>query len=196
MIQSLHKRSKEVSSILDVITGIANQTNLLALNAAIEAARAGEHGKGFAVVADEVRKLAEQSQQSAKEILTIIQGIEHDTESSVHIMSRVTDDVQAGVKVSNEAIEKFNQILQSTKEITPQMEEVSAIAQQISAAVQEVSATANELAIIAQANAATSEEVAAATEEQLASMEEISSSARALSAMAEELREILSHFKY
>ena len=196
MIKSLHMRSKEVSSILDVITGIANQTNLLALNAAIEAARAGEHGKGFAVVADEVRKLAEQSQQSAKEIHTIIQGIEHDTESSVHIMSRVTDDVQAGVKVSNEAIEKFNQILQSTKEITPQMEEVSATAQQISAAVQEVSATANELAIIAQENAATSEEVAAATEEQLASIEEISSSAKALSTMAEELREILSHFKY
>ena len=177
MIKSLYERSKDISSILDVITGIADQTNLLALNAAIEAARAGEHGKGFAVVADEVRKLAEQSQQSAKEISEIVQGIQKDTESSVQLMTRVTGDVQAGVQVSNEAIEKFNQILQSTKEITPQMEDVSATAQQMSASVQEVTSIANELAVIAKGNATTSEEVAASSEEQLASMEEISASA-------------------
>lgn len=196
MIKSLYERSKQVSSILDVITGIAEQTNLLSLNAAIEAARAGEHGKGFAVVADEVRKLAEQSQQSAKEILEIVEGIQKDTESSVKIMARVTDDVQIGVKVSHEAIEKFNEILQSTKEITPQMEEVSVIAQQMSAAVQEVSATVNDLAVIAQGNAATAEEVVAATEEQTASMEEITASAATLSSKAEELTQLLTKFIY
>ena len=196
MIQSLYERSKEVSAILDVITQIANQTNLLALNAAIEAARAGEHGKGFAVVADEVRKLAEQSQKSAGEIMEIVQGIQRDTENSVHIMARVTDDVQAGVQVSNEAIEKFNQILQGTKEITPQMQEVSATAQQMSAAVQQVTAANHELAGIAKENAAASQEVAASTEEQLASMEEISSSARSLSSMADELKRLIAVFKY
>jgi len=196
MIRSLYERSREVSSILDVITGIADQTNLLSLNAAIEAARAGEHGKGFAVVADEVRKLAEQSRISAKEISEIIQGIQQDTENSVQIMARVTDDVQTGVNISQEAIEKFSQIVQSAKEMTPQMEEVSASAQEISAAIQEVTVIANELASIAQGNAATSEEVAASTEEQLASMEEISASAKTLSSMAEELNELIARFKY
>lgn len=196
MIKSLYERSREVSSILDVITGIAEQTNLLSLNAAIEAARAGEHGRGFAVVADEVRKLAEQSQQSAKEILAIVEGIQKDTESSVQIMARVTDDVQVGVKVSHEAIGKFNEILQSTKEITPQMEDVSAIAEQMSAAVQEVAATVNDLAVIAKGNASTAEEVAASTEEQMASMQEITASANTLSAKADELNQLISKFKY
>lgn len=196
MIKSLYERSREVSSILDVITGIAEQTNLLSLNAAIEAARAGEHGRGFAVVADEVRKLAEQSQQSAKEILAIVEGIQKDTESSVQIMARVTEDVQVGVKVSHEAIGKFNEILQSTKEITPQMEEVSAIAEQMSVAVQQVAVTVNDLAVIAKGNALTAEEVAASTEEQMASMEEITASANTLSARADELNQLITKFKY
>lgn len=195
-IMSLYERSKEVTSILDVITGIADQTNLLSLNAAIEAARAGEHGKGFAVVAGEVRRLAEQSQQSAKEIYEIVQRIQEDTEGSVQIMERVTEDVKAGVQVSNEAIEKFKQILHSAKEMTPQIEEVSIAAQQMSVAVQKVTTAGINITMIAQENAATSEEVAASTEEQLASMEEITASAQSLSSMAEELKQIISKFNY
>ncbi|WP_342599285.1 methyl-accepting chemotaxis protein [Psychrobacillus sp. FSL H8-0483] len=195
-IQTLHERSQQITSILDVITGIAEQTNLLSLNAAIEAARAGEHGKGFAVVADEVRKLAEQSQQSAKQIFDLIHGIQADTEQSVLIMAKVTEDVLNGLQVSDEAIAKFNVIMTSMKEITPQMEEVSATSEQMSASVQEITASTEDLAFSAKGNAATSEEVAASTEEQLASMEEINASAQALSHMADELKNLISQFKY
>ncbi|MCM3744003.1 methyl-accepting chemotaxis protein [Sporosarcina luteola] len=196
MISSLSERSKEVGTILNVITGIAQQTNLLSLNAAIEAARAGEHGKGFAVVADEVRKLAEQSQQSATEIFNIIQGIQQDTESSVEIMAKVTEDVKEGMAISNGAIEKFQQILASTQEVTPQMDDISETAHTVRIAIREVNETANELENMAKSNASSSEEVAASTEEQLASMEEITASAKTLSHMAEELQELISTFKH
>ncbi|MEK5036913.1 methyl-accepting chemotaxis protein [Sporosarcina sp. FSL K6-3457] len=195
-IQSLHESSKEVNEILSVISGIADQTNLLALNAAIEAARAGEHGKGFAVVAEEVRHLAEQTQTSAKEIHSIIMKIQDDTENTVGIMERITEDVKDGVEITREAIEKFNGILQTTNEISPQMEEVSAAVEQMSAAIQEVTAQSDEIVQVAQSNAATSEEVAASAEEQLASMEEISISVQSLSAQAEELKSAIAIFKY
>jgi methyl-accepting chemotaxis protein len=195
VISSLSQRSQEIGNILDVISGIADQTNLLALNAAIEAARAGEHGKGFAVVADEVRKLAEQSQVSAKNIAELISVIQKDTEESVRIMSEVMENAEQGVKVSVETSNKFTQILDSTRKITPQIEEVTAAVQQISANIEEVSTSVDEIAKNAQANAMISEEVAAATEEQLASMQEIDASAQALAVMAEELKVLVSRFK-
>ncbi|MFJ7732455.1 methyl-accepting chemotaxis protein [Lysinibacillus sp. NPDC097231] len=195
-IQTLYERSLQITTILDVITSIADQTNLLALNAAIEAARAGEHGKGFAVVADEVRKLAEQSQDSAKQIFELIQGIQSETEQSVNIMAKVSEDVQNGLRVSDEAIAKFQVIMTSMNEITPKMEEVSSASEQMSASVQEVAAITEDLAFSAQGNAAASEDVAASTEEQLASMEEINASAQALANMADELKQLISQFKY
>lgn len=196
VIKQLREQAKKVTSILAVITDIADQTNLLALNAAIEAARAGEHGRGFSVVAGEVKKLAEQSQQSANEIREIIEGIQAETNHSVTAMDRVMEDVLNGVEVSEAAIDKFEKIIQSGREMTPQLEDISASAQQMAAAVQELSSTSNELLAIARENAATSEEVAASAEEQMASIEEISASSKTLSKMAEELETLVSQFKY
>jgi methyl-accepting chemotaxis protein len=196
MIQTLQVRSQEIGEITKVIGDISNQTNLLALNAAIEAARAGDHGKGFAVVADEVRKLAEQSQVSAKQIATLIAEIQHETETTVETMDKVTTEVQEGLQISKATIVKLDQAMYGIRETTPQVEEVAAIAQQISASVQEIAATTNELATIAAGNAATSEEVAASSQEQLASMEEISSSAQLLSGMAADLKVMINRFKY
>jgi methyl-accepting chemotaxis protein len=195
VISSLSNRSKEIGSISDVISGIADQTNLLALNAAIEAARAGEHGKGFAVVADEVRKLAEQSQASTKSIAELIALIQEDTEESVKIMNEAVSNAEEGVKVSEQTSDKFAEILTSTQNITPLIEQVTATVQQISSNIEEATNAAMEVSMMAQENAASSEEAAASTEEQLASMEEIHSSAQALAQMAEELKGVVDKFK-
>ena len=195
VIEELNNRSREIGKIIQVIGSIADQTNLLALNAAIESARVGEHGKGFSVVANEVRKLAEQSQESAKLISSLIADIQKDTDQSVVIMGEVAKNAEAGLSISEATSDKFAQIIKSTREMGPQMEDVSGAAQQMSAGLQEVSSSANDIATISLGNAAGAQEVAAASEEQLASMEEINSSARALTKMAEELLVIVNRFK-
>ena len=194
VISSLSKRSNEVGQILDVINGIAAQTNLLALNAAIEAARAGEHGKGFAVVADEVRKLAEQSLSSTKLIAEIVSSIQHDSIQSVHYMGEVMTNAKEGMEITKETADKFMQILEKTRYITPQIEGITSTVQGIATNIQSISDVAEEVAVFAQENASSSEEVAASTEEQLASMEEISISSKSLAQMAEDLNELVGKF--
>ena len=195
MIQSLSSRSKEIGNILSVISGIADQTNLLALNAAIEAARAGEHGKGFAVVADEVRNLAEQSQSSTKLIEEIIRSIQNDTDTSVKLMNEVLENTNRGLTVTETTAEKFKKIIETSHSITPQIEEITDTMEQIYTNVEDIVAKMNILTKVSQENAANSEEVAAFTEEQLASMEEINSSAKSLTDLAEERRTHINNFK-
>lgn len=195
VIASLGERSKEIGQIVEVITDIAGQTNLLALNAAIEAARAGEHGRGFAVVADEVRKLAEQSAKSAQQISGLISMIQAETEKAIHSMGQATKEVSQGINVVNTAGNSFEQIHRSVNEVSAQIQEVSAAVEQMSAGVVQVDQSFKMAAAVAEESAAGSQSASAATEEQLASMEEITASASSLARMMDELQEVIRRFK-
>ncbi|WP_339061268.1 methyl-accepting chemotaxis protein [Tepidibacillus marianensis] len=195
VVKGLGERSQEIGQIVELITSIAAQTNLLALNAAIEAARAGEHGRGFAVVADEVRKLAEQSAESAQQIAQLITTIQEETNKAVQSMEKGTEEATEGISIVNAAGVSFEQIQKAVNEVTTQIQEVSAASQQMSAGTQQVVHSINLIAEIAETTAAGTQNVSAASEEQLASMEEISSSASSLSKMAVELQDMVSRFK-
>ncbi|QKS73001.1 methyl-accepting chemotaxis protein [Paenalkalicoccus suaedae] len=193
--KTLVDRSNEISSILEVITSIAEQTNLLALNAAIEAARAGEHGKGFAVVADEVRKLAESSQQSSGQISEIIAEIQREMNQTNQAMNGVMTEVKEGLVIANETENHFQEIISSTNEVASQITSMASTTMQISDEVERVSSAFADISAVTESTTANAEEVAAASEEQLAAMEEVTSSAQYLSQLATELKDVISKFK-
>ncbi|MBS8266489.1 methyl-accepting chemotaxis protein [Mesobacillus boroniphilus] len=195
VIKDLDRKSAEIGKIIEVITGIADQTNLLALNAAIEAARAGEHGKGFAVVADEVRKLAELSRQSASQISGLIEVIQKETHQVVEMMNKGTVEISEGSLLVEETGRTFEEILKSIENVSEEIQEVSAISEEMSASVQQVNASIEEVTKIARGSVASTAEIASATEEQLASMEEVASSSASLANLAENLREMVTKFK-
>ncbi|OIJ08217.1 hypothetical protein BKP35_17965 [Anaerobacillus arseniciselenatis] len=195
VIQELNQHSKEIGHISTLINGVAEQTNLLALNAAIEAARAGEHGKGFAVVADEVRKLAEETKTSTDKITHIVHQVQDSTNTAVKMMDEGTTKVESGTKIVESLGIDFQDIVFAINKMSEQVHEVSALSEQMSANSEEVAASVNELSQIAEDNSGNLQTVAASTEEQLATMQEINSSATELSKTAEALNEQISKFR-
>ncbi|MDF1508048.1 methyl-accepting chemotaxis protein [Robertmurraya sp. DFI.2.37] len=194
-IQVLGTRSKEIGKIVDLISQVSEQTNLLALNAAIEAARAGEHGKGFAVVADEVRKLAVESNNATDNIRALIGQIQKEINEVTLSMEEGKKSVKSGIDKVNETGVSFHEITDMISSISTQAQEVSAIVEEVNASTEEMVQKMSEITTISQQAAGNSQQVAASAEEQNASMEEISASAHTLSSMAQELQENVSKFK-
>jgi len=195
MIDILGQKSRQIGQIVEVITNIAGQTNLLALNAAIEAARAGEQGRGFAVVADEVRKLAEQSQTAAKEIAEIIGAIQSETAQTVQAMDKSGKEVTEGVRVVTASKVAFEGIHLNVKNMRQKVGNIVGLVDKQQSGSVQVERAIKGIADSARMNSNSSQEVAAASEEQNASVQEIVTAVSSLASMASQLQEVVSKFK-
>jgi len=144
-VTALGKRGEEIGAVISVINDIADQTNLLALNAAIEAARAGEHGRGFAVVADEVRKLADRTTKATEEIGGSIKAIQEETSTAVSRMHRGTDQVRSGVESAAKAGQSLEQIVSGASDVASMITSISAAAEEAGAGAHESASAASTL---------------------------------------------------
>ncbi|MCY9670235.1 methyl-accepting chemotaxis protein [Paenibacillus alginolyticus] len=194
-LNRLNERSTEIGGIVTIIRDIASQTSLLALNASIEAARAGEYGRGFAVVANEVKKLAEQSNQSASQISELIHAIQSDSEQAVSMMTLGINEIHEGSRSIQEAGANFGQIVLSAEHLSEQIQEVAAASEQMHASGEEVSASVTEMAELSRQSFENTQQVASISMDQLTAMEEMSASTTSLSHISVQLLQVTAKFK-
>lgn len=208
-VRDLGEKGQQIGLIVQTIEDIAQQTNLLALNAAIEAARAGEQGKGFAVVADEVRKLAERSSEATKEIATLIDSVRAGVDQAVSAMEATNNEVTQGSAQSSEAGLAISQIMDAVstvreiatvngKAIDAMGQGAQVVSDAISAAAaisEETAAGAEEMSASTEEVSASAQTVSAAVEEQTAQIEEVSASAQHLRRLADDLNDVVAQFK-
>lgn len=186
-VKDLGQQSEHIGEIVQVISGIADQTNLLALNAAIEAARAGEQGRGFAVVADEVRKLAERSREATEEIAGLVTSIRSATDAAVESMSGGVAQVEHGSSQAGVAGEALGGILRAMEGVASQVAEISGSVQAISSTTNEAVRLTESLAAIVEENSAASEEMAASSDQVLEAVHEVSAAAQSIAAGTQQL---------
>jgi methyl-accepting chemotaxis protein len=194
-IKKTNESSKKISEASNLIASIAEQTNLLALNAAIEAARAGEHGKGFAVVADEIRQLAEQSTESTKIIDNMVKSLQHDSKKAVDIMESVSEIIKEQMENMNETESKFNEMSEAINKSAKAVEIITESGIQMEQKKNEVLETVQLLSAVAEENAAGTEHSSASMAEQSASIKEIANSSESLSVLSQELQGLISKFQ-
>jgi len=180
-VESLGARSDQIGAIVGTIEDIADQTNLLALNAAIEAARAGEQGRGFAVVADEVRALAERTTKATREIGSMIKAIQQETKGAVVAMEEGVHEVSKGTEKAAESGQALEQILQQINDVTTQIHQVATAAEEQTATTSEISNNMHQITEVVSQTASGAQESAAA--------------AHQLAELAEDLRRIVKQFK-
>ncbi|MFC5472218.1 methyl-accepting chemotaxis protein [Cohnella suwonensis] len=195
VVRGLNHKSEQVREVIGYISEVANQTNLLALNAAIEAARAGEHGRGFAVVAGEIRKLADQTQQSAVQIGETIGTMSGDIGQVATMFEQSAGQVFSAVSGMRNAEETFRTIVGNVGQLTTNIVDVAASVEQMSAGSASVAKSIQDITRITEETASFTEQVSAMTEEQLSSTEEMARTAENLNVMASRLKALVGNFK-
>lgn len=194
-LEKVMEFSSSITSILSIIQSISQQTNLLSLNASIEAARAGDAGKGFAVVANEIRKLADESGKSSKEISEIIKGVLESVEVLKHVSEESSKNVVKGIEVIERVNGSVDSIVEQMEDVNMQVQEVSAATEQMSASSEEISATVEQLDNISKSSLAKAKVSLELAVTQVASTNELSTISEKLVSSANSVIEELERFK-